>query len=239
MPSKNITEALDRISHEFPDGSDPSVNITQALDRIRKVVSGCCCGNLDYSQLAIGPVEQVVVFGSNDIITLKDLGVKGKAPYFSSHGQITDLCGRVIPETKVQSALPADPNALKLGLTWPPVQVAPFYEPPVDQTNTTDVHYPKTNVVFNKDDSIVSVGPILAKLVLVKGGGAQFWETASLAISQGTGKYEGAKGMQSFLGSAFFPKFPTDLNEQLALLAAGFPVRLVRCFKLVLKADQG
>jgi len=100
------------------------------------------------------------------------------------------------------------------------------------------VHYPKTNVSFNKEDSIVSVGPIPAKLGLLKGGGAQFWETASLVISQGTGKFEGAKGMQSFLGSAHFPKWPKSDTDQLKLLAEGFQVRLVRCFKLVLKADQ-
>jgi len=66
-----------------------SNSITEALDGIRDVLASH--GGVEYSQLAIGPAEQVLVFGSDDIIILKNIGVKGKIPHFSSSGQVTDI----------------------------------------------------------------------------------------------------------------------------------------------------
>jgi len=75
------------------------------------------------------------------------------------------------------------------------------------------------------------------KIAITKDGGAQFWVSLCMAMSQGTGKYDGARGEQAFVGSAYFPKWPAKPDAQVAILAAGFQVRLVRCIKVVLKAD--
>lgn len=243
--SNSIADAVDNIAEEFPGGgSGSSRSITEALDRIRKVVAGCCSGSIDYSHLAIGPVEHILVFGSVDTIALKDVGVEGKVPYFSSHGVLTDLCGRTLPGTVCQSALPVDLSIFPGTGLWPTVQAGPPFDTlPVDNTNTVvpviapSVGYAKCFTDFGKGDTIVTVGPSIPKIAVTKDGGAQFWVSLCMAISQGTGKYAGAKGEHAFVGSAYFPEWPKDPKKVPPLLAAGFKVKLVRCIKAVLKAD--
>jgi len=223
--------------------------VVGALERIGNIL-GAFSGSAqtDFPNLAIGPVEHVLVFNSNDRITLTTTSkTKG---YFHSTGQgvTTDLWGRIVAGAHVESSLPVDLTELGESTLWPPPQPLPFNKPPVDNTNTTQIGYAKNKITFS-DGSIGTVGPSLAKILRLKGGKgdygpAQFWETSVLAICQGTGKYEGARGMLVFAGSAYFEEWPWGVKDPvkqgeliIKLLSAGFDAKLVRCFKLVLEPD--
>jgi hypothetical protein len=84
----------------------------------------------------------------------------------------------------------------------------------------------------------VTTGPSVPKIVKLKGGGAQLWVASVGVIAQGTGKYEDARGLSSYVGSAHFPHWPATPPQQLQLLAAGFPAVIAAYFKLILKEDR-
>jgi hypothetical protein len=217
--------------------SDQSGTVIAALDRIGNIISAFgSVSSIEFPQLANGPDEKVLVFNSDDRILLN---AASNPPYFHSTGEgiLTDLYGRILPGSKGLSSLPVDPSELGEGTQWPPKQSEPFNKPPVDNKHTTGVGYAKNFISFGDGSSLGTVGPSLAKIQRLKGGGAQFWESSVQAVCQGTGRYEGARGMLVFAGSAYFPAWPEKLEEQIKLLSAGFPARLVRCFKLALKAD--
>ena len=85
---------------------------------------------------------------------------------------------------------------------------------------------------------MITVGPSLPKIVLLKNGGAQFWVGSIGVIAQGTGKYEGVRGMSVYLGSAYLEHWPKTFDEQVKLLTKGFKALVSTYFKLVLKEDQ-
>jgi hypothetical protein len=194
-------------------------------------------GNIGYPRLAIAYVEHTLVFGSEDDVTLEDVNVAGKTPFFASDGYLTDFSGRKIPGSQILAALPVDLARFIDTLKWPPAQREPFDKLPVDATNA-NAGFARNSFNFGDGSSIVSVGAALPKLLLLKDGGAMFWVTSCQAIAQSKGKYEGARGIQSFSGSSYFPVWPASPEDQVRLLAAGFKAKIHRCIKLVLRADH-
>jgi len=217
-----------------------SKNVIQALDGIRKAIKGCgCCCGIEFPQLSIGPVEETLIFNDNDYIVLKNFPgnpEKGDFPYFSSHGHLTDLCGKALPKSRVETAFPLTVPLPEVGLTnWPPEQPAPFDKPPVEAANTNPPGPSKQFYDFGDGNSIVTVGPSLPKIQPLKDGGSQFWVSSIGAISQGSGKYEKARGLASYVGSAYFPVWPANPQKQIPILQAGFNVKVAIVVKLVLK----
>jgi hypothetical protein len=210
-------------------------NITQALERIGDILLSFRIGNVSYQQIANGPVEQVLAFNNDEYIKLVG---PDEAPYFSSHGPLTDLYGNVLPGTRVATTFPVDPTKFNETGTWPPAQQEPFDTPPVDFTNTTNHGYSKQAYYFNNDqDYFVTAGPSLPKIVRTKNGGAQFWVGSIGVIAQGVGRYEGARGVTTYVGSGYFDKWPDAFPEQVALLRAGFRALVGTYVKIVLKKD--
>ncbi|HSE19898.1 MAG TPA: hypothetical protein VLB46_22745 [Pyrinomonadaceae bacterium] len=215
-----------------------SKTVTEALDKIYRAIGGE--PGIEFPQLANGPLEKILVFNSDDKIFLD---IAGPIPFFHSTGEgiLTDLQGNALPGSKGLSSLPlTNPKELDVALDFPNPQQKPYNKPPVDPANTTEIGFAKNFISFGdkENSSLATVGPSLAKILLLKGGGAQFWESSVQAVCEATGKYEGAKGMLVFAGSAYFSSWPAAKDEQIKLLAQGFDARLVRCFKLVLKKDQ-
>lgn len=252
--SKNVVEAIDRLREPTPPGfsygNGPgagkanggngaaaklgrSKSVVEALDRLREELGT----GIDFSQLAIGP-EEVLLFASDDTIFLKV--TSPTEGYFTSQAPLTDIWGRRLPGS-VEAALPVKFADLGGTTQWPKPQKSPFDQPPVDSTNVSDIGFAKNFFDFGNGNTIVTVGPSLPKLTLLKNGGAQFWESSCQAISQGTGKYEGARGLLAFVGSAYFSSFPdpSDGQKVVEKLAQGFPARLTRCIKLVRKGNLG
>jgi hypothetical protein len=217
-----------------------SSTVTEALDRIRRAVDGLKAGDgadgIEYPRLAVESAEHVLVFGSVDSVTL--VGARGKTPYFASEGYLTDFSGRKIEGSQIQAALPVDPNALLETIKWPPAQPKPFDKPPVKDANTTGVGFAKNSFSFGRGDSIVTVGATLPKVLLLPGGGAMFWVTSCQAISQGTGRYEGARGIQAFTGSSYFSEWPSTPEGQIELLSRPFEAKIQRSIKVVLKGGH-
>ena len=254
QPSKSVVEAIDRLrqpapplSYQYSPGAGAistgvcgrngsagrSKSVVEALDKLR----GALETGIDFSQLATGP-EEVLLFASDDTIFLRV--ISQTEGYFTSQAPLTDIWGRRLPGT-VEAALPVKFADFGGTTKWPNPQKSPFNQPPVDDTNVSgpDIGFAKNFFDFGNDNTIVTVGPSLPKLVLLKNGGAQFWESSCQAISQGTGNYEGARGMLAFVGSAYFPTFPdpSDPQKVVERLAEGFPARLTRCIKLVRKEN--
>lgn len=180
-----------------------SRNVVQALDRIREKISEPGCGP-NYPAFAIGSYEEVLVFNNQETITLK--GDPG-SEYFSSTGFIYDLCGKKLEGSTVETSVPTAivPQTLDYLLHWPPEQTPPFDTLPVNEgPYGTIPSYTKGSYDFGDGSSLVTVGAAFPKIAPLKNGGAQFWVSFIGAITQGGGKYKGARGMASFDGSAAF-----------------------------------
>lgn len=243
---KGIGQVLEEINKKLP-GGDAGNNgggtdhvgerIAAALEGIREDLRAQDePGKFEYPEIGNGPVELVLAFNNDEFIKL--LG-PDNAPYFSSHGPLTDLDGNVIPGTRVATTFPVDPS--KFGETglWPPPQVEPFDEPPTNNTNTTGNGYSKQAYYFNNDkDFFVTIGPSLPKIVKTKDGGAQFWVGSIGVVSQGRGRFEGARGVTTYVGSAYLPHWPDDFYEQIKILRGGFKALIGTYVKVVLGKDQ-
>lgn len=189
---------------------------------------------IEHLHLQIAEFETVMVFGSEDHVTLENVGVPGKIPYFASQGFLTDINGRQLSGSQILAALPVDLAKLGDTVLWPPVQNTPGDMLPVLYPNTQDVGFAKNSFDFGDGSTIVSVGAAIAKTKPLDNGGALFWVVSCQVITQGTGKYEGARGIESFSGSSYFPRWPTVPQEQVQLLVSGFEARIHRCIKIVI-----
>src|ERR1041384_489520 len=132
--NKVVIEALDRLRRDLERKSaDEKKAVLDAVDSLRKdLKSYRAAGIIDYPQIANGPVEVVLAFNNDEHIKL--LGTD-KAPYFSSHGPLTDLDGNKIPGTRVATTFPVDPKKFNETETWPTPQCEPFDQPPLDNTH--------------------------------------------------------------------------------------------------------
>jgi hypothetical protein len=228
-----ICEELRKANENNGSGQD----IAKALEGIRQELkSDTEAGDYEYEEISNGPVEVVLAFNNDEFIKL--LG-PDHAPYFSSHGPLTDLQGNEIPGSKVATTFPVDPS--KFGETglWPPEQVEPFDEPPTNNTNTTGHGYSKQAYYFNNDkDWFVTIGPSLPKIVKTKDGGAQFWVGSIGVIAQGQGRFAGARGVTTYVGSAYLDYWPDDFFGQIKILREGFKALIGTFVKVVLAKDQ-
>jgi hypothetical protein len=205
--------------------------VTGALDQIRDAILARGFGGISRPRLAIGPAEEVLVFNDDEFIALKDF--PSPAAYLSSHGFLTDLDGRALPNSKLEAAFPFSVAEVPEQYTWPPAQPRPFYEPPVLAEHTTPPGASKQFYDFGDGNALVTVGPSLPKVVRLKSGGAQFSVSSIGVISQGMGSYDGAKGLAAYVASAYFPEWPDAPREQLELLIRGFSVRSAIVVRLV------
>lgn len=220
-----------------------SDTIREALDKIYEALEdhynggGDGAGGPERPNIENGPVEIVLAFNNDEHIALKG---PDNAPYFSSHGPLTDLNGKVYPGTRVATTFPVDPTKFNETGLFPPEQVEPFDAPPVNPKQTTDIRNSKQAYFFNNNaDSFVTAGPSIPKITRTKDGGAQFWVGSIGLIAQGTGKYEGCRGVATYVGSGYFEHWPDTFPEQVKLLRKGFKALVGTYAKIVLKKDQG
>jgi hypothetical protein len=193
--------------------------------------------SIEYSQHAISPLERVFVYRSEDTVSLRDVGVAEKTPYFYSDGYLIDFSGRKLPGSQILAALPVDLARLADTFTWPPRQSEPFGELPVDSTNV-NVGFARNSFQFGDGNSVVSVGAAVPKILKLKSGGAMLWVTSAQVITQGTGKFAGARGIQSFAGTSYFTQWPISPEEQVGILTRPFKAKINRCIRAVLKEND-
>lgn len=189
---------------------------------------------IEYPQLGNGPNEQVFAFNNNEFIKLENFPA---APYFSSHGPLTDLWRNVLQGSRLETTFPVNPSTIDGANAWPNPQTVPFDSPPVDQTNTTGHGYSKQAYYFGDGSSFVTVGPSLPKIAKLKSGGAQFWVGSIGTIAQGSGRFAGVRGVTTYVGSGYIPVWPETFEEQGKVLQAGFRA-LVGTYVKVVFADD-
>lgn len=191
---------------------------------------------IEQSRLAINALEQVFVYGSEDTVVLRDVGVAGKTPYFFSDGYLVDLSGKRIPGSQILAALPVDLARLGDTFTWPPKQSEPFGELPIDSTNV-NVGFARNSFKFGDGHSVVTVGAAVPKILGLRNGGAALWVTSAQVITQGTGRFAGARGIQSFAGTSYFPHWPAAPEDRIGLLTKPFKAKIHRCIRAALKGN--
>lgn len=237
MGSKNVTDALDSI-REVLERFDPNRTTTSRGQTPHRSAAGAsrrhseASGNIEFPLIALGPFEQVLAFTTDERIVLK--GIPDNL-HFSSHGRLVDFEHNPVPGTFSSLSFPIGDVDLKDVNLWPPPQPQPFDEPELFKEPTNRHGFSKQAYFFdNGESSLVTVGPSLPKVIRLKDGGAQFWVGSTGVITQGTGRFEGARGISAYNGSSFFKVWPESQEELFELLANGFPALVSAYFKLVL-----
>lgn len=226
--SSSVVEAVDRNSTRLDQ-------IARALDKLGG--GGTQPSGIKFQKIANPPSEQVIAFNNDEEIVLKNPQGKpddpdpNKRPRFSSHGVLTDIWHGALPGSKVETTFPVDPAAIAAAFEWPDEQKPPWDGPPVDEKNTTGHGYSKQFYDLGDGNSFVTVGPSLPKITPLKDGGAQFWVASIGVITQGTGIFEGARGSTTYIGSAYFSKWPQKFDPK--LLTTPFKARIATWVKFV------
>ena len=192
-------------------------------------------GNIEYPLIAQGPLEKVLAFTTDEQIFLKGLPDN---PYFSSHGVLVDFQHNRLPGMFSRLSFPIKGVDVGDANVWPPVQPEPFDEPTLYEVHANRNGFSKQAYFFDGgESSLVTVGPSLPKIIRLRGGGAQFWVASNGVITQGTGKYKGARGISAYNGSSIFQSWPESEDAQFAMLSNGFNALVSAYFKLVLGSD--
>jgi len=228
--SKSEVEAIDG-ARESLASSSADVPLTSSASVFASVAH---TGIIQFPKIALGPVEQVLAFTTDEEIFLK--GVQEGAPFFSSHGVLVDFQHNPLPGMFSRLSFPIGNVDIRDVNVWPRTQPEPFDEPPQDERPTEKHGFSKQAYFFDDgDSSLVTVGPSLPKVIRLKEGGAQFWVGSTGVITQGTGKFEGARGISAYNGSSHFETWPESQEELFAMLQKGFKALVSAYFKLVLK----
>ena len=194
-------------------------------------------GNIEYPLIAQGPFETVLAFTTDEQIFLKGLPDN---PYFSSHGVLVDFQHNRLPGMFSRLSFPIRDVDVDDASRWPPVQPEPFDEPTLYEVHANKNGFSKQAYFFDGgESSLVTVGPSLPKIIRLKGGGAQFWVGSNGVITQGTGKFKGARGISAYNGSSSFQTWPESQDEQFEILSKGFNALVSAYFKLVLEPNIG
>lgn len=179
-----------------------------------------------------GPFEQLIVRYSIGTGTVRR-GIDDQ-PFFVLHGDLYDLAGVRDGEYEGVYHLRAfTPEVLE---SYPQPPQGPFDRPP---TPGTEDWLPVLNGTTSKwtlgshGDEITAVGPALARAAFHRKGGLQVWVGVSGFVAGGSGRYEGAIGQVTALGSSFFTQAPA-LTEGFV-----FDINVFHCLKLLVRQDRG
>jgi hypothetical protein len=192
-------------------------------------------GTIEYPLIALGPVEHVLAFTTDELIFLKGLPDN---PHFSSHGTLVDFQHNPLPGMFSRLSFPIKGVDVGDANLWPSVQPEPFDQPALHEAHANKNGFSKQAYFFDGGaSSLVTVGPSLPKIIRLKRGGAQFWVASNGVITQGTGKYKGARGIAAYNGSSHFETWPRTEAEQFEILSRGFKALVSAYFKFVLEPD--
>jgi len=203
-----------------------------------------------------GGVERVLAFNNDEHIrlvvpdrilnlpnpTIEDLLSLGEdeLPYFSSHGPLTDLYGNAPRGTWVSTTFPLGVESLAASLTWPGVEDVPFPydQPPLGPPGETEKvkghGYSKQAYYLNDEDYFVTIGPSLPRIAPLKNGNAQFWVGSIGIIAVGYGKFTGARGISTYVGSGYVENWHVgSLADQIQTLNRGFRAMIGTYVKFV------
>ncbi len=254
--SHSVMEALDRMREELAEVL-PEGTLRPPRDEGDFGDIDAALKTFGYTHIHSGRKEHVLAFNNDEHISLRnlpanvdnlrpaDLGKlaedRNKWPYFSSHGPLTDLHGRVLRGTRVETTFPVDPSQFGDTGLFPPAPPFPYDQPPVEHHERDlprkDIGFSKQAYFLTDDDWFVTVGPSLPKIGLLANGGAQFWVGSIGLIAYGKGKFANAKGVTTYVGSGYFDDWPESTSDQLKLLRDGFRALVGTYVKVVFEDD--
>ena len=202
--------------------------IQKAVERIADALSP----GLQFPAPAEGPFEEVLAFYAQGTVEL--VAKSKKKPYWRLHGELYGLDGtQLVGETSYVSSFPIDPKTLPATFQWPPPQKPPYDDGIIDPkvvAATASAGTAKLAFTFSDGSLLASAGPSVPKIAMLENGGAEFWVSTAAVITNGTGRYEGARGIQTLAGGAYFEKVP-DFSDPVSLKP--FPLTAVGVARLV------
>jgi len=187
-----------------------------------------------FPKAASGPYEEVLIF--YDVGT-GWLVLQGEgAPYWHLTGQLYHLSGTAEPRGTYEAVFPFAPNSVRQISIWPPEQDGPYDRPPVNPTDIESGGDTKARFTFADGSELVAVGPGIPKVNRLRDGSVQLQVSVAAAITYGSGRYAGARGMHTALGSAWFRQPPNlETGEGLT----DFPRQALFSFKILRRDDLG
>lgn len=211
------------------------VRWSRALEE--ELLRGIPRGMLPYRfpRIAQGP-EQVLVFTGAEAIELRESPRAGL--YFYTEGILRNLEDEQIGGIS-RLTFPINPKDIPSLFRFPVQQpLSDPHSPNYDQTafaeNSEPKGYSKQAYFFSGSrDALITVGPSVPKVARLKNGAAQFWVASAGIVTQGRGLFEGARGISSYSGSAFFRDWPEDPGNLLKRLKSGFNASVTAVFKVV------
>jgi hypothetical protein len=255
--SNSVIEALDRMREALavllPDGMPQPGDDEGEFGNIDDALKAFSYPNIT----SRGEKEHVLAFNNDEHISLRNLPAnvdqlrpadlnriaahKNAWPYFSSHGPLTDLHGKILRGSRVETTFPVNPAQFGDTGIFPPAPPYPYDQPPVEPHDkdlpAKDIGFSKQAYFLTDDDWFVTVGPSLPKIGLLANGGAQFWVGSIGLIAHGKGRFANAKGVTTYVGSGYFDDWPDSLPDQLKLLRDGFRALVGTYVKVVFEDD--
>jgi len=130
------------------------------------------------------------------------------------------------------------PDGVHHGVDLPVVPLAKMFVPPPDPRPPFDqpaapvdeievLSYTKGIWQFADGSTIVTEGPAQLRVIFYVDGASQLWVSGEQIITDGTGRYAGARGMKTVGGSSWVPR-GQDPNQP-----GTFMVRTVEVFRVV------
>jgi hypothetical protein len=116
---------------------------------------------------------------------------------------------------------------------YPPASQPP-YDAPSPVPSITDVNQTKARWTFADGSSLSGPGPAISYIAALKDG-YQFWVSAATFLTGGTGRYAGAIGQETSLGSTYFSGTTPPVLEP----GTTFPAKVTHTFRVVLAEDRG
>jgi hypothetical protein len=212
-----------------------SDSVVAAINNVAESIQSLV-GDIYSPELSVGPYEEVLIFNVDGRVKLHVS--LHRLWYFHITGALTNVHGKQERDSFFETVFPFDPReAPDIILRWPERQGGPFDIPPVDGAHTDKLGFSKTNFVFSDGSSIATVGPSIPKLALTRNGSSQLWVASVGVITDGTGKYAGARGLGAFNGSSFYDVSPgfEDPPSGLQQLIDGFQVKVTINLKVILQ----
>ena len=139
--------------------------------------------------------------------------------YYDLEAEFTELTGSIPGRGKMKAVLSwfvAEVGAVVFDLPDRRLALPPFDAPPANgyrgvKTNANTLGTTKTELVFPDGSTLVSIGVNQTKLMPMQDGSANLFETNTEVIVEGTGRFDGARGLiTSDLGALFSPLLPLD-----------------------------
>ena len=200
-----------------------SKTIVGSLDKIARNISGGVGPDEWFKEVQSGPYEEVFVrYAKGQGQVSKD----GK--HVILHFKMYDLDGQEDGHLNtVFEARYTDPSVI---LKWvkPP-------EPTFDKPSPVEdvfVHgFTKATWTFGDNSSIVAVGPTLTTVALYKDGSSQLFVRLAAAITGGTGRFQGALGGLTAIGSTHMEK------GKVFGPGTEFFGKAIECFRVIREGD--